>query len=247
MTRFLRHSTTIGRPGEHAGTGRFGRLAAAGLLPLQADEGGRTVVLFDGETIADVNDLLCPPANWAVDVGCETGEAGLHRIPARLLVQVATAVAVRHDVVGMVVDALVRRLPRLDSLAIDIRLALQEAVGNAVMHGNLCLDGRLRAHRDGLMAFTGAMRQRLSDPRYARRPITIAADWNYRSLVIRVEDRGRGFAPPSSSPPPLVASRCGRGLGQIRMLCQRVTFSNRGRRIAMRFTLPPTAGNQPTT
>jgi anti-sigma regulatory factor (Ser/Thr protein kinase) len=247
VTRILRHSTTIGRPGELAGVGRFGRLAASGLLPLQADEGGRAVVLFDGETIDGIDDLLCPPANWAIDVGCDPGETGMHRMPARLLVQVATSVAVRHDVVGMVVDALARRLPRLDALGIDIRLALQEAVGNAVMHGNLSLDGRLREHRDGLSAFTEAMRLRLDDPRYARRPVTIAADWNSRFLVIRVEDRGPGFTPPATSPPLTAAACCGRGLGQIRLLCQRVTFSNRGRRIAMRFPLPAAAGLQPTT
>lgn len=237
----------IGRPGEHAGVGRFGRLAASGLLPLQTDERGRNVVLFDGETIEDIDDLLCPPANWAIDTGCDQGDKGLHRRPARLLVQVSTSMAVRLDVVGMVVDALVRRLPRLDILGIDIRLALQEAVGNAVMHGNLCLDGRLREHRDGLAAFTEAMRQRLADPRYARRPVTIAADWNSHSLVIRVEDRGRGFTPPATSPPLTAAACCGRGIGQIRVLCQRVTFSNRGRRVAMRFQLPPAAGFQPTT
>ncbi|WP_237051518.1 ATP-binding protein [Magnetospirillum sp. ME-1] len=229
------------------GLGRFGRLAAAGLLPLRTDEYGHCVVLFEGGGTADAEDILSPPASWAIDLDCSSPHEGLERLPARLLLRASTLATVSHDLVGVMVAALVQRLPRVEPLAMDLRLTLQEAVSNAVMHGNLCLDGRLRGSREGLSLFTQTMQQRLADPRYARRPVTIAADWNQSHLVIRVEDRGRGFQPPAISLPVAPQACSGRGIGQIRALCQRVSFSRHGRRISMRFSLPPLTEGQPTS
>jgi len=238
VNRTVSSPAIINRAGVKRGLRRFGRLAAAGLLPLRADEHGRMVVLFEGAGTASVEDILCPPAAWAIDLDCISPDHGLDRLPARLLVRASTVATVHHDIVGMVVEALTQRLPRLDSIGVDIRLALQEAVSNAVMHGNLCLDGRLRSSRDGLAAFTQAMQRRLADPRFGRRPVTIAADWNHTHMIIRVEDRGRGFTPPAVSLPVAPKACSGRGIGQIRTLCQRVSFTNGGRRISMRFCLP---------
>lgn len=192
-----------------------------------------------------MEDILRPPASWAIDLDCSTPEQGLELLPAQLLIRAATTTTMTHDVVGVMIDALKRRLPRIEPIGIDIRLALQEALSNAVMHGNLCLNGRLRSTRDGLVAFTQSMQERLAHQRYGRRPVTIAADWNQTHLVIRVEDQGRGFVPPAVSLPVPPGACSGRGIGQIRTLCQRVSFTNQGRRITMRFRLP--AGHQPTT
>jgi hypothetical protein len=222
-------------------------LAAAGLLPLRADEHGHAVVLFEGSRMEGVDSLLCPPADWAIDLECATPEHGLERMPARLLVRVATSLTTSQDVVGMVVDALGRRLPRFAAIAVDVRFALQEAVGNAVMHGNLSLDGRLRASRQGLTEFTRTMQLRLADPRYALRPVTITADWNRHHVLVRVEDCGRGFSVPVRIQPVPPDASCGRGIGQIRDLCDRVTFTRGGRRVTMRFVLPPGEGAQPAT
>ncbi|BAE51462.1 hypothetical protein amb2658 [Paramagnetospirillum magneticum AMB-1] len=233
-------SRTLGR----RGLGRFGRLAAAGLLPLRADEHGQCLVLFEGSSADDLDDILCPPAAWAIDLDSSSPDRGLDRLPARLLVRAATTTTVRHDVVSVVVAALRQRLPRAGMIEDDIRLTLQEAVSNAVMHGNLSLDGRLRGSREGLSKFTQTMQNRLADSRFGHRPVTIALDWNQTHLVIRVEDRGRGFQPPAISLPVEPKACSGRGIGQIRALCERVLFTDRGRRITMRFRLP---APQPTT
>ncbi|KIL98674.1 hypothetical protein CCC_02124 [Paramagnetospirillum magnetotacticum MS-1] len=214
------------------------------MLPLHADENGHCLVLFDGAGTADLGDILCPPAAWAIDLGAASPDQGLDRLPARLLVRAATTTMVAHDVVNVVVAALIERLPRARSIEMDLRIVLQEAVSNAVMHGNLCLDGRLRGSREGLSLFTQTMQRRLGDPRFGHRPVTIALDWNQAYLVVRVEDRGRGFRPPATSLPVEAKACSGRGIGQIRALCQRVIFTDRGRRITMRFGLPP---SQPAT
>ncbi len=218
------------------GVGRFRRLAAAGILPLRGHD--HALVLFSGSGTGSIEDILRPPATWAIDLDCSTPDQGLERLPARLLVRTATTTTMTHDVVGLMIDALKRRLPRIEPIEIDIRLALQEALSNAVMHGNLCLNGRLRSTRDGLLLFTRSMQERLADRRYGRRPVTIAVDWNQTHLVMRVEDQGRGFVPPVVSLPVPPESCSGRGIGQIRTLCQRVSFTNQGRRITMRFRLP---------
>jgi anti-sigma regulatory factor (Ser/Thr protein kinase) len=236
----------VNRTAGKRGLGRFGRLAAAGLLPLRTDEQRHCLVLFEGAGASSVEDILCPPACWAIDLDCSSPDRGLERLPARLLLRASTLATVKHDLVGVLIDALIQHLPRAEGMAVDLRLALQEAVSNAVMHGNLCLDGRLRASREGLAAFTRSMQRRLADPRYARRPVTIAADWNQTHLVIRVEDRGRGFTPPAVSLPVAAKACSGRGIGQIRALCQRVSFTHQGRRISMRFPLPPPTEGQPT-
>lgn len=195
--------------------------------------------LFHGASEDDAGPLLASPAAWAVDLDCEAPASGLSRGSARLLLRISTEAACRLDAVGAVVDALCRRLPRVGAMESDLRLTLQEAVANAILHGNLALDGRLRRTREGLEAFTAAMGQRLADPHYAGRPVTIAADWNAAFLVLTVSDRGRGFVPPAVSVPVPPEAPCGRGILQIRGLCRRVSFGAGGRRIVMRFDLPP--------
>ena len=222
--------------------GGLARLAAAGQLPFRAGAedaaSGPVLTLFSGTAQNDMLGLLSAPTAWAIDLDCVSPAKGLKRMPARLLLRMSTVAALHHDAVGVMVDALCARLPRLATIRDDIHLALQEAVGNAVMHGNLALDGRLRSTREGLLAFTQAMHRRTEDPRYGNKPVTIAADWNQHHLVIRVEDSGAGFTPPPETKEVAVGARSGRGLCHIRALCGRMSFTASGRRINMRFALP---------
>ncbi|MBI3447055.1 MAG: ATP-binding protein [Magnetospirillum sp.] len=214
-------------------------MAESGALPLRNDNDDPAVLtLFSGKDQAGVGELLDHPSSWAIDLDCGDPGKGLTRMPARLLLRLSTVSVLRHDAVGLMVEALCSRLPRLISIRDDIHLALQEAVGNAVIHGNLGLDGRLRATREGLLAFTQVMHRRSDDPRFGHRPVTIAADWNQHHLVIRVEDRGRGFKPSRIPVPIKPTAPSGRGLCHIRALCRRVSFTAHGRRISMRFALP---------
>lgn len=245
MNEAFSSPTIINRTHGKRGVIRFRRLIATGSLPLRGHD--HALVLFSGSGTGGIEDILCPPATWAIDMDCSAPDQGLERLPARLLIRAATTTTVTHDVVGLMIDALNQRLPRLDPLLVDVRLALQEALSNAVMHGNLGLNGRLRSTRDGLLSFTQSMQERLADRRYGRRPVTIAADWNQTHLVMRVEDLGRGFVPPMVSLPVPADACSGRGLGQIRALCQRVSFTKQGRRITMRFRLPTGKERQPTT
>lgn len=206
-------------------------------LRLEGDSDA-TVWLFDGGKARSIAPLLRFPAVAAIDLGCDDPVGGLSSLPARLLLRVATVHALRHDVAGPMVDELKRRLPRIAPIRATIHSALQEAVGNAVMHGNLALASALRQNRDGLTAMAQLMEHRTADPHYSRRPVTVAARWDLSYLVLTVEDRGHGFQHPPAPAAPLPHAASGRGLAHIRSVCSRVTFSAQGRRIAMRFRLP---------
>ncbi|TAN56320.1 MAG: hypothetical protein EPN20_18935, partial [Magnetospirillum sp.] len=102
------------------------------------------ITVFDGSTETDLATILAPPATVCLDAQCSGGSmAELPR--ATLLLRISTATATHLDVANAFTGALAARLPHLDRLAADIRYAVQEAVGNAVIHGNLGIDGAMRA------------------------------------------------------------------------------------------------------
>lgn len=198
-----------------------------------------TVILFDADRDDDLAAMLAEPAVAIIDVGCDDPIGGLARLPSALLVRVSTAMALRRDLAGPLATALCHRLPQARGIAAAVRTALQEAIGNAVMHGNLGLPSSLRAEPDGLADFARLMESRAANPLYARRPVTIAAKWNARGLVVTVEDRGEGYRAGHGGRLPAATAISGRGLAEIRFACRRVNVLAQGRRISMRFSLDP--------
>lgn len=100
-----------------------------------------------------------------------------------------------------------------DQLFSQIRLALNEAVTNAIVHGN---------------------------KEDASKTVHISASHDNNMLEISVRDEGAGFEP-SSLPNPLdnenLLKESGRGVFLIKQYSDEVTFSNGGRTLTMRFAL----------
>lgn len=204
----------------------------------QGAQGRPTVMLFDGDQDDDLPAMLAEPVAAVIDVACHNPLDGLNRLPSGLLVRVSTALALCRDVAGPISAALCQRLPQARPAANDLRAALQEAIGNAVMHGNLAMDSGLRSRRDGLAAFAHMMETRTKDPDLSRRAVTMAAKWNARALVVTVEDCGCGFDHRAhAAHAPALTAHSGRGLAQIRAVCGRMNLLSKGRRISMRFPL----------
>lgn len=217
---------------------------AAGLAPLplglalRGQKQSPSVILFDAAQDDDLAPLLSQPVAAIIDVNCHDPLGGLPRLPSSLLVRLSTVMALHRDIAGPLTATLCQRIPQIRSSEAALRTALQEAIGNAVLHGNLGLDGRLRKSLDGLVVFARMMDARSKDPVFSHRPVTIAADWNARALMVTVEDRGAGFAAPRNGTPlPVATATCGRGLAEIRAACARVNIIGKGRRISMRFNL----------
>lgn len=199
------------------------------------DENSPEITVFSGglEEALDSDAALLVDANAA-----GTPPDPPEILERTLALHLATETAFHSPVALALATVLARRLGFGSALEERLGTALQEAVGNAAMHGNLELDGNLRENAETLPVFAHQMKERLADPAYARRPMTITAEWDKETLRLSIQDNGRGFvsAAPSpareSGPPPR-----GQGLGMIRELSDSAEHADSGRRLLMTFNL----------
>lgn len=191
---------------------------------------------FDGQTLGDLVPLLsadCPLVmeRDLVPLPECHGHAG-----ANLVLAVSTETAMRLSVAHAFVSVVAARAGLSLQTRQDAEAALQEALGNAVLHGNLGMSSLLRQTQDGLLTFAQQLHDRLADPVLARRPIVIDARWGAARLEIGVRDVGDGFDPASwEKGPSLPGAASGRGLDMIASLCDDISFADRGRAIRMTF------------
>lgn len=193
--------------------------------------GGR--VVFDGTTDIDLAAILAPPTVAAIDAFCAREKTMMAVGPNRLVLRISTQATGRVDVAEAFAEALARRLSLTSPFQHRLRAVVDEAVGNAVIHGNLALDGRLRATREGLAQFAEAMTRRLADAAYGRRPVTVSARWRPGLLTVSVEDRGAGYSPATAMGE--AGRHHGRGVPLMRDLCSRLSFAPHARRVTMEF------------
>jgi len=113
-----------------------------------------------------------------------------------------------------------------------IRAALQEAISNALLHGNLGLGSWDRP--EDILAVGMRIGERLADPAYADRRIIITARWNQAEINLTVTDEGGGFDPAQARPGAANAT-CGRGLSIIASGTSAFRYADDGRTIAMSF------------
>nr|WP_305123508.1 ATP-binding protein [Roseomonas sp. GC11] len=140
---------------------------------------------------------------------------------------------------------------------LDIHIALQEALTNALLHGNLGLGSELRGSFAGLGLLQEKIETGLSDPLRANRPVVVVArPAPPAHLWLEVRDYGQGFFPsgalpegpaaphaprpgtPLGTPPP----PHGRGLGLIRCLTESCEWRQESRTLAMLFPLAEAGG-----
>ncbi len=120
-----------------------------------------------------------------------------------------------------------------------LQLALEEALANSLEHGNLELISEWKEEIDvtGLDRYTKVKQQRLNDPRYADRMVTIVSDFDCERLLIRITDQGNGFTPApkraagkDENEDPAVF---GRGIALIERTVDEVTYGCGGRQISL--------------
>jgi len=124
-----------------------------------------------------------------------------------------------------------------------IELSLQEAIINAVVHGNLGLGSAYKETADDLTHYHQMIRDRLANDPQARKPIDVIGWWDDRHLAIAVGDQGAGYETverrkQKDAESPVTGKdrrRSGRGLEIIRRFAEDVTVANGGRTIIMSF------------
>ncbi|UEM05039.1 ATP-binding protein [Skermanella rosea] len=113
----------------------------------------------------------------------------------------------------------------------DVELALQEAISNAVIHGNLAVSSLRGPTLAALDAFSCDLNERLADPALANLRVGIAVSIDDAEIAIEVIDEGPGFVPKPRAP----TAASGRGIGLIESLAAAWELLDDGRRVRMRF------------
>lgn len=133
------------------------------------------------------------------------------------------------------------RAGRIDKTErLRLELAFQEALLNALDHGNLELDSVWREEFDerGIDRYERERTQRLADPRYGKRKVFIETVLERSCLTIRIRDEGRGFCPSSTVAVTTLPLCSGRGLAIIKGSVDDVHFARNGTEITLTKFLP---------
>lgn len=124
---------------------------------------------------------------------------------------------------------------------VSLKTAVQEAIANAVLHGNLEIGTELRDNLKTLDDFTNQVSMRLSDSQFGCRSISIFATLDDDQLRIRVLDQGSGMSPDvfvnsgQRKNIQQMNAPSGRGLHIIRNCTESVTLGASGRELEMVF------------
>lgn len=115
--------------------------------------------------------------------------------------------------------------------------ALTEVLRNAMFHGNLELSADEWALARSAPSDSEIVLQRLQNPDYSRRQVTVTARMTPYVGTFTIRDEGRGFdtrlIPDVSQDPSHLASNERRGLVLIKAFCDGVHFNERGNEITL--------------
>ena len=132
-------------------------------------------------------------------------------------------------------ETLVRRLDLCDQAeAVQVGVALREALVNAVEHGNLELDSQLK--EEGAMTYEKLREERRAQAPYRERRVRVGTDFSPEAIRWTIGDEGGGFdidAVPDPTDPMNLDRVYGRGLLLIRTFMDDVTHNDVGNEITM--------------
>jgi anti-sigma regulatory factor (Ser/Thr protein kinase) len=121
-----------------------------------------------------------------------------------------------------------------EASVIRVCIALEEAVRNAMFHGNL---GLTSEQREGDPAeYQRLIEQRLHQAPYAERKLEVTVDVSAHAGRFVVRDQGKGFDPqklPDPTDPENIEKVSGRGLLLMRTFMDEVTFNREGNEVTM--------------
>ena len=119
--------------------------------------------------------------------------------------------------------------------SIRISMALEEALCNAICHGNLEVDSGLKESED-CSAYENKIRERKDAEPFCERRVRVHAEFTEQSIRFQIDDEGPGFNP-HNLPDPTTAENIlrpsGRGLLLIRSFMDEVHHNQMGNRITL--------------
>ena len=142
------------------------------------------------------------------------------------------------DMIGPLVNYLHRAIRAIglcdDASGIRVCVALEEAVNNALFHGNLEITSLMRT-ADG-QAYQKLIKQRLQTAPFSQRCVHVRAQFTENDGTFIVRDEGPGFDPsslPDPTDPENIEKASGRGLLLMRTFMDSVTFNGAGNQVTM--------------
>ena len=115
-----------------------------------------------------------------------------------------------------------------------IGVALEEALANALYHGNLEVRSELRGEDDE--AYRGLILKRLRQPPYRDRRIHVEVRMSRENATFVIRDEGTGFDPsslPDPTDPVNLEKASGRGLLLMRTFMDEVVYNDRGNTVTL--------------
>jgi len=119
--------------------------------------------------------------------------------------------------------------------AMRVASALDEAMQNAIIHGNLEVSSKLREEED-VGAYHAMIQQRRQEAPYRDRLAHVKAIVTRESAEFVIRDEGPGFDPgtiPDPTDPAFLDRPCGRGLWLINAFMAEVRYNSKGNEITM--------------
>lgn len=201
---------------------------------------------WDGASESSLAQALSPPITECMEAALIDGNQYSRllfrpRASGCLRLALTTRSACRHQVVKVLVGAMAVRIDLSDDLRERVHTAIQEAMMNSVLHGNLAINSGLRNSLEGLETAHQTIERLLTSPQIARSMIRVEAVWNSSMLCVLVRDSGAGFersrllSPGAGQPAGDVAS--GRGLAILQAFCDRIALLDGGTTIKLGFKL----------
>ena len=138
--------------------------------------------------------------------------------------------------IGPTIENLQGHLPAWsDRDRLQIGMAIEEAITNAMHHGNLEVDSALR-EGETEQRYYDAVANRKQEPGYYNRKVRIEAEFSDRHICIQISDEGPGFEPKDVNDPRKAENLhrvSGRGLLLIRTFMDQVVHNSVGNQITM--------------
>ena len=114
-------------------------------------------------------------------------------------------------------------------------LALEEALRNAIHHGNLQLSSKLREEFDD-DKYSELFEQRRREKPYSQRKVHIKVRISADGATFTIRDEGPGFDPnsvPDPTAPENLEAVCGRGIWLMRSLMDEVIYNDTGNEVTL--------------
>jgi anti-sigma regulatory factor (Ser/Thr protein kinase) len=210
----------------------------------ELDDVESTTVCWDGAAETSLASSLSLPAIDCVEQDLLRSHRRRSRPRANcrhLGLVLTTRSAYRCPIAKTFIGAIAERIQLSDDVRERAHTALQEAVVNAVLHGNLGLGSGLRDDLGGLDRTHDQIEELLNTPQVALSAVRVDAIWNSGVLLIMVRDSGAGFSrvdlPSASDWQAAGHLGSGRGFVVLEAFCDRLTLLRGGTVIKLGFYL----------